>query len=138
LLCRAAPVYHLGLFREKVTLQPVECSAFYSCYVSWSDCPSDYSKLPPSPPIDMVFLLDPLIATGGTACAALSMIVDWGIQGMFGVIPLCFRFISVEVRNIKLLCVLASREGLKHVQAEYPDLEVIWNLPCLLPVLRRL
>ncbi len=40
---------------------------------------SDYSKLPPSPPVDTVFLLDPLIATGGTACAALSMIVDWGI-----------------------------------------------------------
>jgi len=29
----------------------------------------------------MVFLLDPLIATGGTACAALAMIVDWGIPG---------------------------------------------------------
>jgi len=88
----AAPVYHLGLFREKVTLQPVEY----------------YSKLPPSPPVDQVFLLDPLIATGGTACAALAMIVDWGIP----------------VENIKLLCVLASREGLAHVQAEYPDLEV--------------
>ena len=44
---------------------------------------SDYSKLPPSPPVDQVFLLDPLIATGGTACAALAMIVDWGIPGMF-------------------------------------------------------
>lgn len=43
----------------------------------------DYSKLPPSPPIDQVFLLDPLIATGGTACAALGMIVEWGIPGTF-------------------------------------------------------
>jgi uracil phosphoribosyltransferase len=43
---------------------------------------TDYSKLPPSPPVDQVFLLDPLIATGGTACAALGMIVDWGIPGM--------------------------------------------------------
>lgn len=41
----------------------------------------DYSKLPPSPPVDKVFLLDPLIATGGTACAALAMIIDWGISG---------------------------------------------------------
>ncbi|KAF8076250.1 armadillo/beta-catenin/plakoglobin [Lyophyllum atratum] len=88
----AAPVYHLGLFREKVTLQPVEY----------------YSKLPPSPPVDQVFLLDPLIATGGTACAALAMIVDWGIP----------------VKDVKLLCVLASREGFAHVQAEYPDLEI--------------
>jgi len=43
----------------------------------------DYSKLPASPPIDQVFILDPLIATGGTACAALGMIVDWGISGTF-------------------------------------------------------
>ncbi|KAJ7179861.1 armadillo/beta-catenin/plakoglobin [Mycena crocata] len=87
-----APIYHLGLFREKVTLQPVEY----------------YSKLPPSPPIDMVFLLDPLIATGGTACAALSMITDWGMS----------------IDKVKLLCVLASQEGLNHVQAEFPDLEI--------------
>lgn len=88
----AAHVYHLGLFREKVTLQPVEY----------------YSKLPPSPPVDTVFLLDPLVATGGTACAALTMIVDWGIP----------------VTRIKLLCVLGSEEGLKHVHAEFPDLEI--------------
>jgi len=87
-----APIYHLGLFREKVTLQPVEY----------------YSKLPSSPPIDMVFLLDPLIATGGTACAALSMIQDWGMP----------------INRVKLLCVLASQEGLDHVKAEFPDLEI--------------
>jgi uracil phosphoribosyltransferase len=89
--------------------------------------PTDYSKLPPSPPIDQVFLLDPLIATGGTACAALGMIVDWGISGMF---PL-FRKLAptglcpyLTVKNVKLLCILASDVGLKHVQTAYPDLEV--------------
>ncbi|KAJ7638684.1 armadillo/beta-catenin/plakoglobin [Roridomyces roridus] len=87
-----APIYHLGLFREKSTLQPVEY----------------YSKLPSSPPIDMVFLLDPLIATGGTACAALSMIQDWGMS----------------IKQVKLLCVLASQEGLNHVRAEFPELEI--------------
>ncbi|KAF7790873.1 hypothetical protein EIP86_001831 [Pleurotus ostreatoroseus] len=87
-----APVYHLGIFREKVSLQPVEY----------------YSKLPPVPTVDTVFLLDPLIATGGTACAAMHMILDWGIP----------------VNQIKLLCVLASQDGLKHVQEEYPGLEV--------------
>ncbi|KAJ7095254.1 armadillo/beta-catenin/plakoglobin [Mycena belliarum] len=91
-LVRDAPIYHLGLFREKVTLQPVEY----------------YSKLPPSPPIDMVFLLDPLIATGGTALAALSMITDWGMP----------------ISKVKLLCVLASQEGLDHVRAEFPELEI--------------
>ncbi|KAJ3862991.1 armadillo/beta-catenin/plakoglobin [Lentinula novae-zelandiae] len=88
----SAPVYHLGIFREKVTLQPVEY----------------YSKLPAQPPIDIVYLLDPLIATGGTAVAALTMIVDWGIP----------------VDKIKLLCVLASQEGLKNVQSGFPGLEI--------------
>jgi len=87
-----APVYHLGLYRERVTLQPVEY----------------YSKLPQTPPADLVFVLDPLIATGGTACAALAMIIDWG----------------VPVSKIKLLCILASEQGLQHVQAEHPDLEI--------------
>ncbi|TRM67971.1 uracil phosphoribosyltransferase-domain-containing protein [Schizophyllum amplum] len=87
-----APVYHLGLFREKVTLQPVEY----------------YSKLPSQPNVDLVYLLDPLIATGGTANAALSMLLDWG----------------VPIKNIKLLCVLASKQGLESVKAHHPELEV--------------
>ena len=39
----------------------------------------DYSKLPAEPTVDVVFLLDPLLATGGTAVAALNMITDWGV-----------------------------------------------------------
>ncbi|KZS94092.1 uracil phosphoribosyltransferase [Sistotremastrum niveocremeum HHB9708] len=89
-----AHVHHIGLFREKISLQPVEY----------------YSKLPSSPTVDTVFLLDPLIATGGTACAALTMIIDWGIP----------------VKNIKLLAVLGSKPGLDHVQDEFPELE-IWT-----------
>jgi len=88
----SAPVYHLGIFREKVTLQAVEY----------------YSKLPPTPPVDKVFLLDPVIATGNTACAALAMIIDWG----------------VPVQDIKMLAILASEEGLNHIKEEYPELEV--------------
>ncbi|KAG1780156.1 UDP-N-acetylglucosamine 1-carboxyvinyltransferase [Suillus placidus] len=91
-----AAVYHLGLYREKVSLQPVEY----------------YSKLPPVPPIDTCFILDPLVATGGTACAALAMILDWG----------------VPISKIKLLAVLGSEEGLNHVHAEYPELEVSFLL----------
>ncbi|GJE84472.1 UDP-N-acetylglucosamine 1-carboxyvinyltransferase [Phanerochaete sordida] len=87
-----ASVYHLGIFREKVSLRPVEY----------------YSKLPPNPEVDQVFLLDPLIATGGTAVAALNMILDWGIP----------------VDKIKLLCVLASKDGLANVQKEFPSLEI--------------
>jgi len=87
-----APVYHLGIFREKVSLQPVEY----------------YSKLPSSPIVDIVYLLDPLIATGGTAIAAVHMITDWG----------------VPVTKIRLLSILASEDGLKNVQKEFPELEV--------------
>ncbi|KAF7301393.1 Uracil phosphoribosyltransferase [Mycena indigotica] len=87
-----APIYHLGIFREKVTLQPVEY----------------YSKLPSSPPVDLVYLLDPLIATGGTACAALAMIADWGM----------------DISNVKLLCILASQDGINNVRAAYPSLEI--------------
>jgi len=87
-----APVYHLGIFREKVTLQPVEY----------------YSKLPPNPPVDQVFLLDPLIATGGTAAAALTMITDWGIP----------------LKNIKLIAILASKQGLAQIHKDHPDLEI--------------
>ncbi|KAL4075991.1 uracil phosphoribosyltransferase-domain-containing protein [Scleroderma citrinum] len=88
----SAPVYHLGLFREKVSLQPVEY----------------YSKLPSDPNVDVCFLLDPLVATGGTACAALAMLLDWG----------------VPLTNIKLLVVLGSEEGLKHIESSFPELEI--------------
>ncbi|KAB5592357.1 Uracil phosphoribosyltransferase [Ceratobasidium theobromae] len=86
-----APVYHLGLFREKVSLQPVEY----------------YSKLPKVPTVDQVFVVDPLIATGGTAVAAVHMILDWGIP----------------LKKIKFLGILASKAGLEHVHSEFPDLE---------------
>jgi len=87
-----APVYHLGLFREKITLQPVEY----------------YSKLPSTITVDMVYLLDPLIATGGTAIAAIQMITDWG----------------VPVTSIRLLSILASEDGLKNVRSAFPELEI--------------
>jgi len=87
-----APVYHIGLFREKVSLQPVEY----------------YSKLPSEPTVDQVFIVDPLIATGGTAVAAVNMILDWGIP----------------LKNIKFLGILASQAGLNHVKSEFPELEI--------------
>jgi len=85
-------VYHLGLFREKVSLQPVEY----------------YSKLPSEVNVDQVFLLDPLIATGGTVREALSMIKEWGYP----------------TAKVKLLVVLASRTGLDAVQEEFPEVEI--------------
>ncbi|KAG9019005.1 hypothetical protein FRB90_007385 [Tulasnella sp. 427] len=87
-----AQVYHIGLFREKISLQPVEY----------------YSKLPQEPTVDLVYLLDPLIATAGTAIAALHMISDWGIP----------------IQKVRYLAILASEEGLKNVLAEFPELHI--------------
>ena len=85
-------VLHIGLFREKVSLQPVEY----------------YNKLPAEPTVDQVFILDPLIATGGTAVACVQMIKDWGIP----------------TEKIKFLCVLASEQGIKNVLEAVPGLEI--------------
>lgn len=87
-----ATVYHLGLFREKVSLAAVEY----------------YSRLPSQVTVDALYILDPLIATGGTAIAACHMIQEWGL----------------EMKNVKLLSVLGSKEGLDNIQKAFPELDV--------------
>ncbi|WVQ96120.1 uracil phosphoribosyltransferase [Kwoniella sp. CBS 9459] len=87
-----ATVLHLGLFRDKVSLQAIEY----------------YSKLPSQVTADVVFLLDPLIATGGTALAALHMLTEWGLQPS----------------QIKIISVLGSKQGVEHVAEEFPDVEI--------------
>ncbi len=73
----------------------------------------------------MIYLLDPLIATGGTAVAAMNMILDWGVPGAWSSARTISRVsFRATVTRIKLLCVLASQDGLKHVQTEFPELEV--------------
>ncbi|GAA5940728.1 uracil phosphoribosyltransferase [Sporobolomyces koalae] len=88
----AASVHYLGLYRERVSLQPVEY----------------YQKLPATPNVDTLYLLDPLIATGGTAIAAISMLLDWGL----------------DIKNIKLLSILGSKPGLSKIADAYPELEI--------------
>jgi uracil phosphoribosyltransferase len=123
-----APVYHIGLFREKVSLQPVECEWLAS--EVWKkeltqDSRVDYSKLPSVPTVDQVFVVDPLIATGGTAVAAVNMILDWGIPRACPLLssdPAAYSPIKT-VKNIKFLGILASQAGLDHVKSEFPELE---------------
>ncbi|KAK0549372.1 hypothetical protein OC845_003174 [Tilletia horrida] len=81
-----------GLFREKKSLQPVEY----------------YSKLPSKPTVDRVLIVDPLVATGGTAIACVQMIQDWGIPP----------------HKIKFLCLLASEQGIKELLGACPGIEV--------------
>lgn len=83
-------VHHLGLFREENTLNAVEY----------------YNKLPqPSKDkqhVHTAFIVDPIIATGNTACAAIQILKEWG------------------VKKIIFSCVLASKSGLERVSREWP------------------
>ncbi|CAI2171754.1 4017_t:CDS:2 [Funneliformis geosporum] len=90
-LLPSARVLHLGIFREKISLQPIEY----------------YNKLPSEPNIDQVIVLEPMIATGGTATAAVSILKDWGIKS-----------------TIKFITAVASRQGLDNLHQKHPDVEV--------------
>lgn len=63
-LIPSAEVWHLGLYRDEKTAQPVEY----------------YSKLPPGRPVDTALILDPMLATGGSVTAALQTLADWGVS----------------------------------------------------------
>ena len=108
-------MYHLGIYREKVSLQPVECKSVHMRSLPFANLLADYSKLPESPPVDMIFILDPLIATGGTATAALHMIKDWGIPGMhhFLCVELIQQYYHVQRARSNCFASWLRRLGLK-------------------------
>lgn len=82
-----AQIWHLGLYRDHETLQPV----------------SYYNKLPADPSVDVCLVLDPMLATGGSASAAVSVLKRWG------------------VRHIKFVGLIAAPEGVALMQREHPD-----------------
>ncbi len=82
-----ACVWHLGLYRDHETLQPV----------------TYYNKLPPSPSIDLSLVLDPMLATGGSAIAAIDILKQWG------------------ARRIKFLGLIAAQEGVRALAKTHPD-----------------
>jgi uracil phosphoribosyltransferase len=85
-----AEVWHLGLYRDEQTAQPVEY----------------YSKLPRGRPVEVALILDPMLATGGSAGSAMSALARWG------------------VRRLKLLSFIAAPEGIKEVQSRFPDSQI--------------
>ena len=87
----AAKVGHIGLYRNEETLEPVE----YFCKL-----PSDCAKRE-------VFVVDPMLATGGSAVAAIQMLKNKG------------------VKNIHFMCVIAAPEGVKKMQEAHPDVDII-------------
>ena len=89
-LMPTAQVWHLGLFRDERTLRPVEY----------------YNKLPDSATVDLCLILDPMLATGGSASAAIEVLKRWGAV------------------RIKLINLIAAPEGVAAVTAAHPDVEI--------------
>jgi uracil phosphoribosyltransferase len=89
-LMPTAQVWHLGLFRDERTLRPVEY----------------YNKLPDSATVDLCLILDPMLATGGSATAAIDVLKKWGAV------------------RIKLVNLIAAPEGVRAVQEAHPDVEI--------------
>lgn len=98
-----APVYHLGIYREKVSHQPVEY----------------YNKLPNVPNVETCFVLDPVIATGNTAVATINILKEWGLSAnqikfvaIVGVSPIFYTWynqtISHAFLNFSLSKVLSN------------------------------
>ncbi len=89
-LMPTAEVWHLGLFRDERTLRPVEY----------------YNKLPDSATVDLCLILDPMLATGGSATAAIEVLKRWGAV------------------RIKLVNLIAAPEGVEAVLSAHPDVEI--------------
>ena len=89
-LMPTAQVWHLGLFRDERTLRPVEY----------------YNKLPDTATVDLCLILDPMLATGGSASAAIEVLKDWG------------------AKRIKLLNLIAAPEGVRAVATAHPDVAI--------------
>jgi uracil phosphoribosyltransferase len=85
-----AQVWHLGLYRDHQTLKPV----------------TYYNKLPDRPNIERAFVMDPMLATGGSAVAAVDILKGWGLK------------------RLKYLGLIAAPEGVAALRAAHPDVPV--------------
>lgn len=86
----AAKVGHIGLYRDPETLKPIEY----------------YCKLPADSSEREIFVVDPMLATGGSAAAAIQMLKEKG------------------VKRIRFMCIIAAPEGVKKMQEAHPDVDV--------------
>ena len=84
----SAEVWHIGIYRDEETLKPVEY----------------YNKLPVSPSVGVCLILDPMLATGGSASATIDVLKRWGVQ------------------RIKFVGIIAAPEGINHVHQNHPDI----------------
>lgn len=89
-LMPSAEVWHIGLYRDERTLKPVEY----------------YNKLPLEPTVSVCLILDPMLATGGSATATVELLKRWGVT------------------NIKFVGIIAAPEGIAAMQSTHPDVPI--------------
>jgi len=89
-LMPSAEVWHIGLYRDEKTLRPVQY----------------YNKLPLEPTVSVCLILDPMLATGGSATATADLLKKWG------------------VKKIKFVGLIAAPEGIKVMQTAHPDIDI--------------
>jgi uracil phosphoribosyltransferase len=85
-----AQVWHIGLFRDERTLRPIEY----------------YNKLPSSATVQVCLVLDPMLATGGSASATIDVLKKWG------------------ARHIKYVGIIAAPEGVRALSSAHPDVPI--------------
>jgi len=83
-------VWHIGLFRDERTLKPVQY----------------YNKLPVAPTVQVCIVLDPMLATGGSAAATVDILKEWGAE------------------RIKFMGIIAAPEGIKTLHDSHPDVDI--------------
>jgi len=89
-LMPTAEVWHIGLYRDEKTLQPVQY----------------YNKLPIEPTVSVCIILDPMLATGGSAVATIDIVKRWG------------------VRKIKFVGLIGAPEGIALMHAHHPEVPI--------------
>lgn len=89
-LMPSAEVWHIGLYRDEKTLKPVQY----------------YNKLPIQPRVAVCLILDPMLATGGSATATAEVLKRWGVT------------------KIKFVGLIAAPEGIKAMQTAHPDIDI--------------
>jgi len=89
-LMPSSEVWHIGLYRDERTLRPVEY----------------YNKLPLEPTVSVCLILDPMLATGGSAVATIDVLKRWG------------------AKKLKFVGLIAAPEGIAEVQKHHPDVPI--------------
>ncbi|MDH5606141.1 MAG: uracil phosphoribosyltransferase [Anaerolineae bacterium] len=85
-----AEVWHIGLFRDEETLKPVQY----------------YNKLPVAPRVQVCLVLDPMLATGGSAVATVDILKNWGVE------------------KIKFVSMISAPEGIDLMQKRHPEVDI--------------